>query len=220
MSVNVTLTDIKTSSRRPKTSRMLCLPLEYVNGFLFGINPKRVKPEVKENLLRYQRECYRILADAFLTHSPKTSGSGKAKTAVTATEASLLQVREMGMAIVRMAEEQIEFERRLNTTETRLDKAAIVIGDVRKRLTAVEQRLPPGDAITDAQTSQISQAVKVVAFKLEEQSGRKEFGGVYGRLYEMFSITSYKLLPIEKFADAMQFLTEWYVNLTGDDAPF
>ena len=39
MSVNVRLTDIKPSSRRPKTSQMLCLPLEYVNGFLFGINP-------------------------------------------------------------------------------------------------------------------------------------------------------------------------------------
>ena len=206
--VTVTVTD----SYRTTGRKMLCLPLTYLNGWLFGINATRVKDEIRERLIRYQEECYQILADAFLTLSPET--------AVTPTEVSLLQVREMGLAIVRMAEEQIEFERRLNTTETRLDKAAVVIGVVQKRLTAVEQRLPPGDAITDEQASQISQAVKVVAFKLEEQSGRKEFGGVYGRLYEMFSITSYKLLPAAKFAGAMAFLTEWYVNLTGDDAPF
>ena len=196
----------------PQSRTMLCLPLEFINGFLFGINANRVKPKIREQLYRYQRECYRVLADAFLTRSTET--------AVSSTEASLLQVREMGLAIVRMAEEQIEFERRLNTTETRLDKAAVVIGDVRKRLTVIELRMPPDDAITDEQASQISQAVKTVAFKLEEKSGRKEFGGVYGRLYEMFSITSYKLLPAEKFAGAMQFLTEWYINLTGTDAPF
>ena len=108
---------------------MLALPLDYLNGWMFGINANRVKTEIRDKLLRYQEECYRVLAEAFLTRSPET--------AVTPTEASLLQVREMGLAIARMAEEQIEFERRVTKTESRLDKAAIVIGDVRKRLTAV-----------------------------------------------------------------------------------
>jgi hypothetical protein len=65
MSVNLTLTDIEPGSRRPRTSEMLCLPLEYLNGWLFGINPKRVKDEVRERLIRYQRECYKVLAAAF-----------------------------------------------------------------------------------------------------------------------------------------------------------
>lgn len=30
-------------SRRPKTSRMVCLPLSHINGWLFGINANRVK---------------------------------------------------------------------------------------------------------------------------------------------------------------------------------
>lgn len=33
---------------------MLCLPLEYLNGWLFGINATRVKKEIRENLIRYQ----------------------------------------------------------------------------------------------------------------------------------------------------------------------
>lgn len=44
---------------------MFSLPLEYLPGFLFGINASRVKPELKEKVIRYQRECFRILWQAF-----------------------------------------------------------------------------------------------------------------------------------------------------------
>lgn len=45
---------------------MLCLPLDYINGFLFGINANRVKAELRDRLITYQRECYQVLAAAFL----------------------------------------------------------------------------------------------------------------------------------------------------------
>ena len=175
---------------------------------MFRINAGRVKPEVKANLIRYQRECYRVLVDAFSARSVGTAVS---------PSASLLQVREMGLAIARMAEEQIEFEARLTKTESRLDKAAVVFGDLTKRITTLEERIAPGDPVTMEQASQISQAVKVIAIKLGERSGRNEFGGVYGRLYEKFGITSYKQLPADKFVAALAFLKEWYVSLTEDD---
>jgi hypothetical protein len=45
---------------------MFCLPLNYINGFLFGINANRVKPELRDRIITYQRECYQVLAAAFL----------------------------------------------------------------------------------------------------------------------------------------------------------
>lgn len=48
------------------TQVMLCLPLDYINGFLFGINANRVKPELRDRLITYQRECYQVLSAAFL----------------------------------------------------------------------------------------------------------------------------------------------------------
>lgn len=206
--VNVTFTD---SRHDTMIREVICLPLDFINGFLFGLNPNRAKEEVRERLVLYQRECYRVLADAFLQQ----------ETAVSSTEASLMQVREMALAIARLAEEQIEFDRRLVSTETRLDTAAAVVGDVQKRLTAVEQKLASDTAVTDEQAMQISQAVKAIALAVGKQSGKNEFQGVYGELYRRFGITSYKLLPAAKFAEAMAFLTEWYVNLTGsEDIPF
>lgn len=39
-----------------------CLPLDYLNGWLFGVDASRVKPEIRERLVQYQRECFAALA--------------------------------------------------------------------------------------------------------------------------------------------------------------
>lgn len=191
---------------------MICLPLDFLNGFLFGINASRVKESVREQLIIYQRECYRVLADAFLDLEIRSDTTSSA-------EISLYQVREMGLAIARMAEEQIEFERRLTTTEGRLENAAVVYGDLTKRVETLEQRMGPGQPVTEDQASQISQAVKAVAMTLSKSSGTNQYGSVYGELYRKFGITSYKLLPARRFNEAMEFLTSWNNELIGDE-PF
>lgn len=44
-----------------KEREQVCLPLEYLNGWLFGISTSRVKPEIRQRLEDYQRECYQVL---------------------------------------------------------------------------------------------------------------------------------------------------------------
>ena len=41
-----------------KQREMVCLPLEYIFGWLFTISPKNVAPEAKESVRRYRIECY------------------------------------------------------------------------------------------------------------------------------------------------------------------
>lgn len=53
-----------------KKREMLCLPLDYLNGWLFGVDAQRVKPEIRERLLTYQRECFRVLNDHFNRATP------------------------------------------------------------------------------------------------------------------------------------------------------
>lgn len=43
----------------------VCLPLDMLNGWLFGIDVNRVKPELKDKLIRYQKECYGVLFKHF-----------------------------------------------------------------------------------------------------------------------------------------------------------
>ncbi len=45
---------------------MLMMPIKYINGWLFGVDASRVKPEIKPRLLEYQRECFDVLANHFM----------------------------------------------------------------------------------------------------------------------------------------------------------
>lgn len=40
---------------------MLCLPLKKLNGWLFSINPNKVRSDLKEKVIQYQEECFEVL---------------------------------------------------------------------------------------------------------------------------------------------------------------
>src|SRR5690349_21312902 len=103
---------------RGGTKEMVCLPLKYLNGWLFGVNPTRVKQNLREKIIRYQRNCYNVLWKAF-----QADANTMIERVNATPSAGLLQIREMGLAIVRMAEEQIELERNINRAHARLDQA-------------------------------------------------------------------------------------------------
>lgn len=43
----------------------LAIPISHLNGFLFGINADRVKPEIRPLIIEYQQKCYQVLFHAF-----------------------------------------------------------------------------------------------------------------------------------------------------------
>ncbi|EIC83969.1 phage antirepressor N-terminal domain-containing protein [Serratia sp. M24T3] len=43
--------------------RMLCIPLKKLNGWLFSINPAKVRDDIRDRLIRYQEECFTALHD-------------------------------------------------------------------------------------------------------------------------------------------------------------
>ena len=49
-----------------KEREMVCLPLNFLNGWLFKIDASRYEGERRGKIMRYQRECYEVLADHFL----------------------------------------------------------------------------------------------------------------------------------------------------------
>jgi hypothetical protein len=185
-----------------------CLPLDYLNGWLFGIDASRVKPEVRERLIRYQEECYKVLANAFL-HRPLPTETSPAMT-------SLAQIREMALAIAEMAEQQMEFEQRIVTTESRLNKAAVFMGEMGRRVTVLEQKLAPGNVITDNQAEEVQAAVHALGMLLtEHDKSRNHFQGIFNELHRRFGVTSYKLIPQSKYAAVLQFLDEWRQRITS-----
>lgn len=48
-----------------KAREMVCLPLELLAGWIFGVTTSKVRPELREKLTRYREEYYRVLWEAF-----------------------------------------------------------------------------------------------------------------------------------------------------------
>jgi hypothetical protein len=200
-SVTVTVTEAG------QRGAMVCLPLKYLPGWLFGVSVKRVRPELQEKIIRYQREAYDVLWEAFqegrLTAEPSVSE-------LLESDSPAAQAYKMASAIMQMARQQLLLESRLEGHESRL-------GDYEQRLEVVEATLGDADRyLSNPQASRISQAVKAVALLLSKSSGRNEYGGVYGELYRRYDVASYREVPASKYEEAMEWLTQWYQSLASD----
>lgn len=64
-----TVVMITTVAEDGRNREMMCLPIEFLNGWLFGVDAKRVKPEIKAPLIQYKMQCYKVLHDYWHTGS-------------------------------------------------------------------------------------------------------------------------------------------------------
>lgn len=52
-----------TTGKDGKKYEMLCMPIKKLNGWLFSINPNKVRADLKTRLEEYQEECFLALWD-------------------------------------------------------------------------------------------------------------------------------------------------------------
>lgn len=124
------------------------------------------------------------------------------------TRSPLAQVREMGLAIAQLAEQQMALEgrvdyidstvtvlstrienadQRLARADERLDKAAQIVGQLQQRMGRIERTLAPGAIITDEQASEIANRVKAIAESLSQRDPSKNhYQAIFGELYRRF----------------------------------
>lgn len=55
--------DIETVGSDGKKRTMLCMPIRKLNGWLFSINPEKVRADLKAKVIQYQEECFEVLHD-------------------------------------------------------------------------------------------------------------------------------------------------------------
>lgn len=191
---------------------MLCLPLDYLNGFLFGVSASRVKADLQERVILYQERCYKVLTEAFQEGRLTADVSFDD---LLANDTPAAQAYKIAAAIMKMARQQLMLEAQLETHATRLV-------DHEQRLEEIESTLgDSGRFVTPDQAMQISQAVKAIAIVYGKQTKKNEFGAVYGELYRREGITSYKQLPGRRFEAVMKWMSDWYRDLTdGANVPF
>jgi len=194
---------------------MQCLRLDLLPLWLSGVQASRVKEELREKLIRYQREAAFVLWEAFkpqiLAQEPAIEPTGDA------VIQELQRIVEMGEAMAQMARQQIELQRQQHHLAQRLDKAGqivrgmqIDIADIQVRLGTVEDKLHPHAYITDQQAANVANAVKALAEMLTRQKGKNQYQGVYGELHRRFGVSSYTMIRQEQYDAVLAFLEDWY----------
>ena len=190
-----------------KQREMVSLPLEFLPGWLFGMSGARFKDAKKAaKLKQYRRECFKVLWRAFQTDLLRPPSP--------ASSTSLTQVRDLALAVAQMAEQQIELQSQVITVNARVDRAAVVVSDLQRRLSSVEHRIMPPAVISEEQASEISTTVKALAELMAgKDAGKNHYQGIFGELYRRFGISSYKLIRQEDYQQVLAFLSDWRTSL-------
>jgi hypothetical protein len=98
----------------------LCIKLELVNGWLFGIDSARIKDEaVREKVILYQRECYQVLHDHFTGKRKPVEIEGEPDESPSTNERRSL-VAEARQTFGTQAARELWFEQKLPITPSML----------------------------------------------------------------------------------------------------
>lgn len=218
MAAEVRFVRVTRTNSKGGNPNVLCLPLDFIPGFLFGISTGRVtRPGVQEKLNRYRRECFRVLWQAFRPEIVRADDLAP-KPGVSGAQLAF----EIATAVQHLARQQLELEERLNAAgrwakaiEGRVEGVEDRVEGAEGRIQALELSVGPRSPIDDEQAAALAAAVRAVGYLLEKR-GTGDYRGVYTQLYARFGITSYKNLRREKYEQALAWLQEWYGELSGE----
>lgn len=180
---------------------MICLPLEVLPGFLFTISVGRVKPELQAKVRLYRERCFRVLWDAF-----KFDLLLPTDTPAPVPHSGASWAYELATAVQHLAQEQMGLESRMN-------QAAQWARTIDARVTALEVRSSGGKTISEAEAAELALHVKTVAQAMEGAGHTNSYQRVYAELYRRYAVASYRSLPHAKFAEALQWLRDWYQEI-------
>lgn len=219
------VTPINPQGGRPEA---LALPLEFLHGWLFSISANRVKKELREKIIRYQRECYQVLYDAF-----RSSQIDLADT----TEAMMHAMRENARQQLEIWDILLKERQRLRLTEEvvqlhddqlldhelRLARLQQEQAQLRSRLADVTRILPaPSEAVGPQQKARLQELVKELVASAQDRGarlgqGRNDYAAVWTAFNQRFRIAKYAELPASQFDEAVHWLEAWIERVREQD---
>src|SRR5215216_2703946 len=192
-----------------------CLRIDVLPLWLSGVQASRVKEELREKLIRYQKEAAVVLWQAFKSQILVEPDDALAPS-TDAELVQLAQIAEMGRAITRMAEEQLEIRRRLDAAARAFQGIRHDITDVQVRLGVLEDKLHPAAYITDEYAAEVSNKVKALAELLTgKDASKNHYQGIFGELYRRYGVSSYKTIRVEQYAAVLAFLDDWRQSISS-----
>jgi hypothetical protein len=218
---------------------LVCMDVEAIPMWLAGIEPSRVRADLRDRLITYKRWVRKTVYEAFARETGIETALTGSQSVMPATPdvTALIHIAQMAEAIATMARQQAAFEQHVDTrfmalqdeilgqrheiveqreeVMGRLDQAAAVVGNLLHRMNAVEGMVAPGQVISESQAAEISTLVKAIATGMASREsgqtvkGRNPYQAVFGELYRRFRVSSYHNIPLRRFGEVMAWLQEY-----------
>ncbi len=138
---------------------------------------------------------------------------------------ALAFIRDQSLAIAQMADEQIRMSSEIDRAHTRLDTAASIVGDMRRRLTAVERRVMSYETISEEQADDIKLAVQRLGELLTRNAANASknkkiqnyYQGIFVEIHNLTGAPRYNLIRQEDYRRVMDILMRWQAAASGED---
>jgi len=222
-----------------------CLPLELLPGWLFGVTASKVKPDLQEKVIRYQRECFKVLWKAFKEEAeatPFTTTTPPSRTVnwrepnpvLMQLKQQYLAMAKLDLAMAKLADEQMEIEAKAIDAQDqayyahqRIDEFYLFVngldqrvGEIEQRVGDIDQIVRPGAIITEAQASVIVNTVKALAeYLTTKEPGKNHYQGIFGELYRLFQVGEYRRVRQADYPAVLAFLSDWQRKAGGSGIP-
>jgi hypothetical protein len=203
---------LSTQGDQAQRRRVQVLRVDLVPLWLSGIRTSVVSEAIRPKLERFQQEAAAVLWEAF--QEGRLTADSTFDELLETADNELVQAYQMAQAIVQLARNQI-------ILSSRLDSHDAMLTDYGRRLETIEADLHHEERyISENEATQISQAVRAIAFEISKTTGKNEFGRCWGEFYRKFGVSKYRHLPVARFDEAMAWLASWYQEVTAGDVPF
>lgn len=202
---------------------MSALTLQVLPGYLFTIDESRVKEEARADVVLFQRECAKVLADHFTRKHPPALPSATDATAATVI---IEQIADL-TGVINLLREHLEMllvlpsqvaELSVEVSETR-----VLVESLATRQDATERRLAAVDARTQRLTPAHARAVQEMVNRMVRETRHSAtpltYATIYGKLKTRFQAASYSEIADSRFDELMAWLREALNTATSREAP-
>lgn len=198
---------------------LVCIPLDMLPGWLFGITTSRVRSELRDKLSRYRAECFRVLWNAFKQDMLPVPQSAIVPVPTDRSGAAIAY--EIATAVQHLARQQMDLEQAQQQLAGRMQGMARWGKQTDDRLESLELQLHTGNFVPAVKAAEVSERVKALATLMTERGTKdNHYQGVFSELYRRFGVSSYKTLTNDQYTSVMAFLQQWReAVLSGSNDP-
>jgi hypothetical protein len=192
---------------------MPALTLDVLPGWLFSVDERRVKPEARADVVLFQRECAKVLADHFVRKHPPALPAAADTTAAAVIFEQITEHLEM---LLGLPSQVADLSAQVGETHALVQSLATRQDVTETHLAAVDART---QRLTPAHARAVQEMVNRTVRETRHSATPLTYATIYGKLKTRFQAGSYNEIADSRFDELMAWLREALSHATSGEAP-